>query len=169
MEIGGSLGSVAINTALRAMLPQLLEKYDVIHICGKGNLDASLADTPGYRQYEFLSDGLRNLYALADVVISRAGANVICELLALKKPNILIPLPLDQSRGDQILHGIGLGRLGSSRSIGLRSLGSGGSLGLAAAGGQRQNHHHCQKQCQILFHTSFPPFLKIPMPIQVSD
>lgn len=104
MEIGGSLGSVAINTALRAMLPQLLEKYDVIHICGKGNLDESLADTPGYRQYEFLSDGLRNLYALADVVISRAGANVICELLALKKPNILIPLPLDQSRGDQILN-----------------------------------------------------------------
>ncbi|HCS67185.1 MAG TPA: undecaprenyldiphospho-muramoylpentapeptide beta-N-acetylglucosaminyltransferase [Oribacterium sp.] len=104
MAIGGSLGSVAINNALRALLPELLKTYDVIHVCGKGNLDETLADTEGYRQYEFLSDGLRNLYALADVVISRAGANVICELLALKKPNILIPLPLDQSRGDQILN-----------------------------------------------------------------
>lgn len=114
MAIGGSLGSVAINTALRALLPRLLPQYDVIHVCGKGNLDAGLADTAGYRQYEFLSDGLRNLYALSDVVISRAGANVICELLALQKPNILIPLPLDQSRGDQILNAASFEKQGFS-------------------------------------------------------
>ncbi len=104
MIIGGSLGSVAINNAVRELLPRILEDFDVVHVCGKGNLDTSLEGTAGYRQYEFITNGLRNLYALADVVISRAGANVICELLALKKPNILIPLPLDASRGDQILN-----------------------------------------------------------------
>ncbi|MGN8818316.1 undecaprenyldiphospho-muramoylpentapeptide beta-N-acetylglucosaminyltransferase [Oribacterium sp. HCP28S3_H8] len=104
MVIGGSLGSVAINNAIRAILPRLLEGFDVIHVAGKGNLDPKLTDTQGYRQYEFISDGLRNLYAAADIVVSRAGANVICELLQLCKPNILIPLPLDASRGDQILN-----------------------------------------------------------------
>ncbi|SEA34975.1 UDP-N-acetylglucosamine-N-acetylmuramylpentapeptide N-acetylglucosamine transferase [Oribacterium sp. KHPX15] len=104
MIIGGSLGSVAINNAVRKLLPRFLEDFDVVHVCGKNNLDNSLNDTKGYKQYEFLTNGLRNLYALADVVISRAGANVICELVALKKPNILIPLPLDASRGDQILN-----------------------------------------------------------------
>ncbi|WP_091204613.1 undecaprenyldiphospho-muramoylpentapeptide beta-N-acetylglucosaminyltransferase [Oribacterium sp. WCC10] len=104
MIIGGSLGSVAINTAVRKLLPRLLEEFDVVHVCGKGNLDDSLQDTKGYRQYEFITNGLRNLYAIADLVISRAGANVICELVALKKPNILIPLPRDASRGDQILN-----------------------------------------------------------------
>ena len=104
MIIGGSLGSVAINNAVRELLPRFLEDFDVVHVCGKNNLDESLNDTKGYKQYEFLTNGLRNLYALADVVISRAGANVICELVALQKPNILIPLPLDASRGDQILN-----------------------------------------------------------------
>ena len=41
---------------------------------------------------------------MADLVISRAGANAICEILALKKPNLLIPLPAKSSRGDQILN-----------------------------------------------------------------
>lgn len=104
MIIGGSLGSVAVNQAVRALLPKLLPQFDMIHVAGKGNLDEGLKDTTGYRQYEYLTDGLRHLYALADIVISRAGANVICELLALQKPNILIPLPKDASRGDQILN-----------------------------------------------------------------
>ncbi len=104
MIIGGSLGSVAINQAVRALQPKLLGQFDIIHVAGKGNLDESLQETAGYRQYEYLSDGLRHLYALADIVISRAGANVICELQALRKPNILIPLPKDASRGDQILN-----------------------------------------------------------------
>ena len=104
MIIGGSLGSVAINNAVRAILPELLRNFDVVHVCGKGNADPTLEGIDGYKQYEYLSNGLRNLYAMADLVISRAGANVICELLALRKPNILIPLPLDASRGDQILN-----------------------------------------------------------------
>lgn len=104
MIIGGSLGSVAINQAVRASLPEILKTFDVIHVAGKGHLDETLEGTPGYKQYEYIGDGLQHLYAAADLLISRAGANVICEILALKKPNILIPLPLDASRGDQILN-----------------------------------------------------------------
>ncbi len=102
--IGGSLGSVAINNAVRKILPELLEKYQVIHLCGKGNLDESLNNTLGYVQFEYIKKELSDLMDAADVVISRAGANAICELLALQKPSILIPLPAASSRGDQILN-----------------------------------------------------------------
>lgn len=102
--IGGSLGSAAINDAVRSILPQLLEKFQVIHLCGKGKLDESLKDTKGYVQFEYIKKELSDLLDAADIVISRAGANAICELLALKKPNILIPLSAAASRGDQILN-----------------------------------------------------------------
>lgn len=114
MAIGGSLGSLALNRAFRKLLPELSESFDLVHICGKGNADPALEGKEGYRQYEYLTDGLRDLYALADLVISRAGANVICELLALKKPNILVPLPRDASRGDQILNAESFERQGFS-------------------------------------------------------
>ncbi|MGN0312224.1 MAG: undecaprenyldiphospho-muramoylpentapeptide beta-N-acetylglucosaminyltransferase [Lachnospiraceae bacterium] len=102
--IGGSIGSVAINDAIRSILPSLLKEFEVIHICGEGNLDPSLDHTEGYRQYAYVKEELADLFALADIVVSRAGANTICELLALKKPSILIPLPAAASRGDQILN-----------------------------------------------------------------
>ncbi|OPJ60852.1 undecaprenyldiphospho-muramoylpentapeptide beta-N-acetylglucosaminyltransferase [Clostridium oryzae] len=101
--IGGSLGSKVINDAIRKNINQILEKYQVIHICGKGNLDSSIT-SEGYRQFEYISDELPDLLACADIVVSRAGANVIYELLALKKPNLLIPLSRKSSRGDQILN-----------------------------------------------------------------
>ena len=104
MVIGGSLGSRAVNEAVRAALPQLLEEFSVLHLCGKGNVDESLKDTEHYLQYEYVSDDLKDLFALADIMISRAGANSICEILALKKPNVLIPLSAHASRGDQILN-----------------------------------------------------------------
>ena len=104
MIIGGSLGSVAVNNAVRSALPQLLDKFDIVHLCGKGNTDESLTGTPGYVQYEYIGKELPDLYALSDLVISRAGANVICELLALHKPMLLIPLPAAASRGDQLLN-----------------------------------------------------------------
>ena len=104
MVIGGSLGAVHVNDAVRAVLPKLLERFNVIHVCGKGKLDASYDNTPGYRQFEYVDAELKDLFAAADVVISRAGANVICELLAMHKPNLLIPLPADASRGDQLLN-----------------------------------------------------------------
>ena len=102
--IGGSLGSKIVNEAVRKVLPELLEKFYVIHLCGKGNLDNSLSGTIGYAQFEYASSELTDMFALADMAISRAGANSICELLALHKPNILIPLSAAASRGDQILN-----------------------------------------------------------------
>lgn len=102
--IGGSTGSMVINNAIRDALPQLLENYIIIHLCGKNNLDTSLNNIEGYLQFEYIGKELADLFALSDFVISRAGANAICELLALRKPNILIPLSAAASRGDQILN-----------------------------------------------------------------
>ena len=104
LVIGGSLGSVRVNEAVREILPQLLENYQVIHLCGKEKIDESLQGTEGYVQFEYIQKELCDLLDAADLVISRAGANAICELLALRKPNILIPLSLAASRGDQILN-----------------------------------------------------------------
>lgn len=104
LVIGGSLGSVCVNEAVRGILPQLLEKFQIIHLCGKGKLDEELQGTEGYVQFEYIQKELCDLLDAADLVISRAGANAICELLALHKPNILIPLSLNASRGDQILN-----------------------------------------------------------------
>lgn len=115
MIIGGSLGSVAVNTAVRQILPQLLEHFQVVHLCGKGKVDESLNDTPGYIQYEYIKKELADLFALADLVISRAGANAICEISALKKPNLLIPLSANASRGDQILNARSFEKLGYSK------------------------------------------------------
>ncbi len=102
--IGGSLGSVAINRAVRDNLDTLLRDYQIIHLCGRGNLDPNLTKTTGYQQFEYVKKELKHYFACADIVISRAGANAICELLSLRKPNILIPLGLEASRGDQILN-----------------------------------------------------------------
>ena len=104
LVIGGSLGSVTVNNAVRKILPKLLSRYQVIHICGKGNLDESLTRTAGYVQYEYVDEPLKHLFAAADIIVSRAGANSICEILALRKPNVLIPLSAAASRGDQILN-----------------------------------------------------------------
>lgn len=104
MVIGGSLGALHVNEAIRAIIPELIRKYQVIHICGKGKVDKSFYNTTGYYQFEYVNSELKDLFAAADIVVSRAGANVICELLAMKKPNLLIPLPASSSRGDQILN-----------------------------------------------------------------
>lgn len=112
--IGGSLGSAAVNEAVRNILPTLLKKYQVIHLCGKDKVDTSLNDTPGYVQFEYIKKELSDLLDCADVIISRAGANAICEILALRKPNILIPLSAASSRGDQILNAESFERQGFS-------------------------------------------------------
>ena len=104
LVIGGSLGSRAVNEAVRRDLPLLLEEFSVLHLCGKGNLDESLMDTKDYLQFEYVSEELKDYFALADIMVSRAGANSICEILALRKPNVLIPLSAKASRGDQILN-----------------------------------------------------------------
>lgn len=104
LVVGGSSGSKVINTAIRNLLPELIKTYNIIHLCGKGNVDNELLGTVGYAQFEYADEELSDMFALADLVISRAGANAICELLALHKPNILIPLSAAASRGDQILN-----------------------------------------------------------------
>ena len=75
-----------------------------MHLCGNGKRDESLENTEGYIQIEYAKDEMKDLFALSEIVVSRAGANAICELLALHKPNLLIPLPLSASRGDQLLN-----------------------------------------------------------------
>ena len=117
MIIGGSLGAAAINDAVRAALPELLPTWDIIHLCGKDKLDPSLEGTEGYRQYEYIKKELADLFAAADLVISRAGANAICELLALHKPNLLIPLSAKASRGDQLLNAASFQKQGFSKVL----------------------------------------------------
>lgn len=104
LVMGGSLGSVVINDTLRSILPELLMNFQIIHLCGKGNVDHSLDSLKGYIQFEYVTDELPHLLQCADFVISRAGSNSIYEFLALKKPMLLIPLSAAKSRGDQILN-----------------------------------------------------------------
>lgn len=112
--IGGSLGSKFINNTVRNSLNELLLNYNIVHICGKGNLDKSLKERKGYVQFEYINEELPHIMNSADIVISRAGANVIFELLALKKPNLLIPLSKKSSRGDQILNAASFEKSGYS-------------------------------------------------------
>jgi UDP-N-acetylglucosamine--N-acetylmuramyl-(pentapeptide) pyrophosphoryl-undecaprenol N-acetylglucosamine transferase len=104
LVMGGSLGAKKINEIVRDALPALLTRYQVVHLCGKGRLDSQLEGRPGYRQYEYLDRQLPDVMAASAIILSRAGSNAIFEFLALKKPMILVPLPLRASRGDQILN-----------------------------------------------------------------
>ena len=103
LVMGGSLGATAINDGVRAALPELGDKFDVVHLCGKGKLDETVS-SPCYRQYEYISAELPDILAATDLVVSRSGANAVFEFLALRKPALFIPLPLEASRGDQILN-----------------------------------------------------------------
>ncbi len=99
---GGSLGAQSVNRCLRDALQELLPHMDILHLCGKGNLDASLEGIKGYCQKEFLSEEMADALAVGDIVLSRAGSNTLSELLALHKPMLLVPYPLGAGRGDQI-------------------------------------------------------------------
>jgi len=102
LVMGGSIGSVKINETLRKILPELLDTFNIIHLCGKKNLDESLLETKGYKQYEYMVEEMKDILTAADLIVSRAGSNSIFEFLALRKPNLLIPLSRGASRGDQI-------------------------------------------------------------------
>lgn len=117
LVMGGSLGSRALNAAVRGALPLLLPHYQVVHLCGKGHVDASLARTPGYAQREFVHGELPDVMAAASLAVSRAGANAVFELLALRLPHLLIPLSLKASRGDQLHNAAAFARLGYSRVL----------------------------------------------------
>lgn len=104
LVMGGSLGSVVLNEALRQNLPELLKQFHIIHLCGKGNYDQALETMPGYKQFEYVTTELPDLLHAADFIVSRAGSNSIFEFLALHKPMLLVPLSAQKSRGDQILN-----------------------------------------------------------------
>ena len=101
---GGSQGALEVNKAIDLSLKDLLEDFDIIHLRGKGKLNPENEQISGYRQYEFIGEELPDIFAVTDIVVSRAGANTIFEFLALGIPSLLIPLPLEASRGDQILN-----------------------------------------------------------------
>lgn len=101
--MGGSLGSKVLNDVIRKNLDKLLNKFNIIHICGKNNVDNNY-NKKGYVQFEYIDEELPDLMAAATYIVSRAGANSIFEFLALKKPTLLIPLSKNASRGDQILN-----------------------------------------------------------------
>ncbi len=117
MVIGGSLGAQKINKVIREALPEILKKYQVIHICGKGNVESKFNDIAGYQQYEFVGAPLGDLFALSDIVVSRSGANALCELLTLAKPHLLIPLSKEASRGDQLDNAAYFEKLGASKVL----------------------------------------------------
>ncbi len=117
LMMGGSLGAVKLNNCLREILPELTKSFDIIHLCGKGNLDETLLGRADYKQFEYVSDGLNDLLAAADFIVSRAGSNSISEFLALKKPHLLIPLSARASRGDQILNAASFEKQGFARVL----------------------------------------------------
>lgn len=102
LVMGGSMGAQALNTFIRRSLKPLTASYNIIHLCGKGKIDPAYLHHSGYKQLEYADENLNDLLAAARIIISRAGANALFEILALKKPHILIPLPKKASRGDQI-------------------------------------------------------------------
>ena len=103
MIMGGSQGALSVNEAVRRHLDELLPDFNIVHLCGAGKYDASKEGIAGYKQFEYVKEDLKHLFAAADVIVSRAGANAIFEILALQKPNLLIPLSIG-TRGDQILN-----------------------------------------------------------------
>ena len=117
LMMGGSLGAVKLNNCLREILPELTKTFDIIHLCGKGNLDEALENRTDYKQFEYVSEGLNDLFAAADFVVSRAGSNSISEFLALRKPSLLIPLSARASRGDQILNAASFEKQGFARVL----------------------------------------------------
>lgn len=114
LVMGGSLGSVKINNCLRETLNDLQKEFNIVHICGKNNVDESLKGTKGYCQFEYVGDELSHLFAMADMMLSRAGANALAEIVALKLPNLLVPLSKETSRGDQILNANSMKKQGYS-------------------------------------------------------
>lgn len=117
LVMGGSQGSAMLNDSLRKALADLCQHYQVIHLCGKGKLDRELLNKINYCQLEYASDELADLFAASDLVVSRAGANALYEILALGKPHVLVPLSAKVSRGDQVQNAIYFKQQGISNVI----------------------------------------------------
>ncbi|MGR6545046.1 undecaprenyldiphospho-muramoylpentapeptide beta-N-acetylglucosaminyltransferase [Paenibacillus tundrae] len=117
MVLGGSLGSVKINKLIRDNIYDILNKFQIVHICGKGKLDKGFNEIQGYRQFEYVQKEMADLFKITDIAVGRAGSNSIFEFLYLKIPSLLIPLPKTASRGDQILNAAMFSELGYSKML----------------------------------------------------
>lgn len=117
LVMGGSSGAAKINNCIRQTLDTLLNQFQIVHLCGKGKLDTKFENTKGYKQFEFVSEQLPDLFACTDIVVARSGSNSISEFLALKKPSLLIPLNARASRGDQILNANSFEKRGFSKVL----------------------------------------------------
>lgn len=102
--MGGSLGAKKINEVVRGSLNKLTQSFQIVHLCGKNNTDNHFSSVPRYRQFEYVHEELSDILAATDIVLSRGGSNAIFEFLALNIPMLIVPLGLNQSRGDQILN-----------------------------------------------------------------
>ncbi|MEG0382231.1 MAG: undecaprenyldiphospho-muramoylpentapeptide beta-N-acetylglucosaminyltransferase [Christensenella sp.] len=120
--MGGSLGAQAINDAVDSAIDELTEKYSIVHLRGRDKLNPALNSLADYKQFEYIEDGLNDIFAAADLALSRSGANAIFEFLALKLPALLVPLPLSASRGDQILNAAYFQKRGYARVLEQESL-----------------------------------------------
>lgn len=117
LVMGGSLGSQILNKNVREIITKLTENFQVVHICGKGLKDESFENITGYKQFEYINQELSDVFACTEIFVSRAGSNAIFEFLALKKPNLLIPLSKKASRGDQILNARSFEKAGFSKIL----------------------------------------------------
>ncbi len=150
LVVGGSQGSVAINEAVRNALDSLLDRFQVAHLCGEDKVDEEWKGKKGYVQFEYVKKELRDLIDMADVVVSRAGANMICELLALGKPNVLIPLPRTASRGDQILNARSFEKQGFSYVLAEEELTTERLVqGIEEVYGKREEYHNVMKESRM--------------------
>ncbi len=122
MVVGGSTGAQAVNECVREALPKFTETFQVLHLCGKGNYSEAHENIANYVQLEYLNEEMADAYACADVIISRAGANALCELLALRKPSLLIPYPAEVSRGDQVMNAESFRKRGLARVLEQRDM-----------------------------------------------
>ena len=103
LVMGGSSGAGALNAVIGTAAAELTKRYQIVHLCGRQQAE-HCKPMLGYCPLEYAGAELKHLYAMADLIVSRAGANALAEIVLLQKPNILIPLPKAVSRGDQILN-----------------------------------------------------------------
>ncbi len=99
MFVGGSLGAQSLNKAVLQNIDALLQKFQIIHICGKGQ--KTDLERQGYAQFEFVDKEFKDLLAATDIVVTRSGSNAIFEFWSLNIPMLLVPLPSNASRGEQ--------------------------------------------------------------------
>jgi len=102
MVVGGSLGAQSINNTIYKIVDNYDLPFNLVHQCGRGNLNNTFIKIKKYRQYEFLGKEIGDVMAVSTLIISRAGAGALYEISYLGKPSILIPLSKTASRGEQV-------------------------------------------------------------------